>query len=133
MNYPIFKHIRHFALVVVLGLSSQVMGQTATDTSTTDDTVTSDGIAHISSKILHGDANNDGHINISDVTVIINKIIGKEPQDFFFANADVDSNGLINISDVTKIINIILYGITDSDDPRLPTGDPDGGDPEDGI
>ena len=55
-----------------------------------------------------GDANNDGFINISDVTAIINYILNKNPEGFVIDNADVNGDGLINMSDVTNIINIIL-------------------------
>ncbi len=57
---------------------------------------------------LLGDANEDGFINMSDVTFVINYILGKSPSPFVFANADVTDDGYINMSDVTAIINIIL-------------------------
>ena len=55
-----------------------------------------------------GDANHDGYINMSDVTTIINYILGKRPTPFYFNEADVNKDGFINVSDVTTIINIIL-------------------------
>ena len=55
-----------------------------------------------------GDANNDGFVNISDVTVIINYILNKNPEGFVIDNADANGDHLINMSDVTAIINIIL-------------------------
>lgn len=131
MTYPVFNHICHLAFALMLGLSAEAMGQTVT--SVTNNHAAAEGITHISSKILRGDANNDGHINISDVTVIIVKILGQDPQNFYFSGADTDDNGLINITDVCNIINIILYGAPDTDDPRLPTDDPEGGNPGDGI
>ena len=131
MTYPVFNHIRHLALALMLGLSAEVMGQTVA--SVTDDHTASEGITHLSSKILRGDANNDGHINITDVTVLIAKILGQSPQNFYFSGADTDGNGLINIADVTNVINILLYGDPNTDDPRFPTDDPEGGNPEDGI
>lgn len=57
---------------------------------------------------LLGDANDDGFINMSDVTTIIEYVLGKNPSPFVFANADVNEDGFINMSDVTSIINIIL-------------------------
>lgn len=60
------------------------------------------------SAALLGDANEDGFINMSDVTFVINYILGKNPSPFVFANADVTDDGYINMSDVTAIINIIL-------------------------
>lgn len=61
-----------------------------------------------SAAALLGDANDDGFINMSDVTTIIEYVLGKNPSPFVFANADVNEDGFINMSDVTSIINIIL-------------------------
>ena len=57
---------------------------------------------------LKGDADNDGLINILDVSTIINYILNKNPSPFSFTNADVNGDGLMNIVDVTEVINIIL-------------------------
>ncbi|MDO4512032.1 MAG: endonuclease [Bacteroidales bacterium] len=54
---------------------------------------------------ITGDINGDGQVNVSDVTMLINIILGTEapkPQ------ADVNADGDINVSDVTSLINIIL-------------------------
>lgn len=55
-----------------------------------------------------GDANHDGYINMSDVTLFIEFILDKQPSPFYFNEADVNKDGLINVSDVTAVINIIL-------------------------
>ena len=55
-----------------------------------------------------GDANHDGYINMSDVTVVIEYILGKSPSRFYVNEADVNEDGWINMSDVTNIISIIL-------------------------
>ncbi len=57
---------------------------------------------------LRGDANGDGLINMSDVTAVINYVLGRLPAPFVFANADTDGDGYINMTDVTNIISIIL-------------------------
>lgn len=57
---------------------------------------------------LLGDVNNDGLINMNDVTAIINYILGKNPGNFSSANAELNGDGYINMQDVTAIINIIL-------------------------
>ncbi len=62
----------------------------------------------VSSTMLKGDANGDGLINMSDVTVVINYILGRNIDDFSFDNAELTGDGFINMSDVTAIINIIL-------------------------
>jgi hypothetical protein len=50
--------------------------------------------------------NGDGKVNVSDVTKLINMILGIIPtnQDA----ADVNADGKVNVSDVTALINIIL-------------------------
>ena len=57
---------------------------------------------------LLGDANDDGFINMSDVTSIIEYVLGKNPSPFMFINADLNEDGYINMSDASGIINIIL-------------------------
>ena len=57
---------------------------------------------------IPGDANNDGFVNMSDVTAIINYMLNKTPEDFVVENADINGDNFINMSDVTAIINIIL-------------------------
>ena len=57
---------------------------------------------------LLGDANDDGLINVSDITTIINYVLAKNPSPFSFVNADYNGDGLINMSDVSVIINVIL-------------------------
>ena len=57
---------------------------------------------------LLGDANGDGVVNVSDITAVINYILGMTSSNFVFDNADVNEDGVINVSDITGIINIIL-------------------------
>ena len=54
---------------------------------------------------LIGDLNGDGKVDVSDVTLIINMILGTETQS---SAADINTDGEINVSDVTDIINQIL-------------------------
>ena len=53
-----------------------------------------------------GDVNRDGQVNVSDVTVLINMILGNLATDN--ETADVNGDGNVNVSDVTTLINIIL-------------------------
>jgi len=55
---------------------------------------------------LKGDVNGDDEVNISDVTALVNIILGKATD----ANGTADVNGddEVNISDVTALVNIIL-------------------------
>lgn len=52
-----------------------------------------------------GDVNHDGFINIADVTLLVNIILGKASN---VTEADIDQNGTVNIADVTLLVNIIL-------------------------
>jgi formylglycine-generating enzyme required for sulfatase activity len=53
-----------------------------------------------------GDANNDGEVNIADINVVIDVILGGGSN----AAADVNGDGEINIADINAIIDIILGG-----------------------
>ncbi len=53
-----------------------------------------------------GDVNGDGRVNVSDVSVLINMILGIVPTDQ--ALADVNGDGRVNVSDVTALVNLIL-------------------------
>lgn len=61
-----------------------------------------------STAALLGDANDDGFINMLDVTAMINYVLGKDPSPFVFANSDVNGDGFINMTDVSSVISIIL-------------------------
>ena len=51
------------------------------------------------------DINGDNTINIQDIIIVINIILGELPiQD----SADLNQDGLINILDILQLINIIL-------------------------
>lgn len=55
---------------------------------------------------MPGDVNDDGAVNISDVTDLINYLLSNEPINEL--NADVEPDDIINISDVTALINYLL-------------------------
>jgi hypothetical protein len=57
---------------------------------------------------LPGDVNDDGKINIEDVTFIVNYLLNNDSTKINLANADVDKNGIINIYDVTTLIENLL-------------------------
>jgi len=59
--------------------------------------------------IISGDVNQDGIIDILDIILIINFILGQESPDSTAGIAsDLNSDGTINIQDVILIINLIL-------------------------
>ena len=62
-------------------------------------------------KMLFGDVNRDGHINITDVTALVDIILNKdnvEPYRYDHEAADVTQDTKINIADVPALVNIIL-------------------------
>lgn len=59
---------------------------------------------------VKGDVNGDGRVNISDVTALINYLLGDNTSTVQLDNADVNSDGNINISDTTALINKLLGG-----------------------
>ena len=57
--------------------------------------------------VTRGDVNNDGSVNISDVTALIDHLLsGTTPP----ASADCNQDGGVNISDVTALIDYLLSG-----------------------
>ena len=59
-------------------------------------------------EVLLGDVDGDGSISISDVTALVNIILGRDNADYNHEAADVDGDGDVSISDVTALVNIIL-------------------------
>ncbi|MDO4511355.1 MAG: leucine-rich repeat protein [Bacteroidales bacterium] len=53
-----------------------------------------------------GDINGDGNVNVSDITALINKILGTAT--YADEVCDINADGAVNVSDVTALINMIL-------------------------
>ena len=51
-----------------------------------------------------GDVNGDGNVDVSDINIVINEILGKGGT----YNADVNGDGTTDVSDINIVINIIL-------------------------
>ena len=61
-----------------------------------------------------GDVNADGSVNVSDITALVNQIIGSGS---YSAQAcDVNGDGEVNVSDVTALVNLIINGGGESED-----------------
>ena len=58
--------------------------------------------------VLRGDANNDGIIDVADITTIAAYILGNTPDIFNADNADANSDGNIDVADITSTAGIIL-------------------------
>lgn len=57
---------------------------------------------------LTGDVNDDGTVNIGDVTDLIDYLLRNDSTLINTANADIDGDGNINITDVTELIDYLL-------------------------
>ena len=55
-----------------------------------------------------GDINGDGSVDVTDVNIIVNIILGKDNASNYPGNANVDGQGGIDVSDVNVIVNIML-------------------------
>ena len=70
-----------------------------------------------------GDCNCDGSVNITDVTCLIDYLLGNEQSSFNALNADVDNDSSIDIRDVTKLIDYLLSGSWPWTPPEIETED----------
>jgi hypothetical protein len=60
--------------------------------------------------VTKGDVNGDGFVNITDVLLLINYILGNDVE-IIFNNANVNGDTDVNITDVTMIINYLSNNI----------------------
>ena len=60
----------------------------------------------LSKNVKFGDVNGDGIVDVSDVTALINMILGTTPADLEVA--DINADGILDVTDVTALINAIL-------------------------
>ena len=59
---------------------------------------------------LRGDVDQDGRVNIADVTALIDYLLTNDATGISLANADSDLDGRVNIADVTALIDYLLTG-----------------------
>lgn len=60
----------------------------------------------LSKNVKFGDVNGDGIVDVSDVTALINMILGTTPANLEVA--DINADGILDVTDVTALINAIL-------------------------
>ena len=70
--------------------------------------ITINGIIGGEEEGLLGDANEDGSVSVSDVTVVVNYILGFDTNVINLKNADVNKDNTIGVADVMGIVDIIL-------------------------
>ena len=57
---------------------------------------------------LPGDVNLSGTVDVTDVNIVVNIILGRDQAANYDGRADVNSSGTVDVSDVNAIVNIIL-------------------------
>ena len=57
---------------------------------------------------LLGDVNGDGKVDVTDVNIVVNIILGKDNAANYDGRADLDNSGKVDVSDVNAVVNIIL-------------------------
>lgn len=55
-----------------------------------------------------GDVNHDRTVNITDVMMTVNHVVGQTPAGFHVEDADVNGDHVINISDIMAIVNLVV-------------------------
>ena len=55
-----------------------------------------------------GDLNQDGLINVQDIILTINLVLGASPSDYELCSGDINEDGVIDILDIIIIVNLIL-------------------------
>ena len=68
--------------------------------------------ALLEAELMMGDLNMDGNVNVTDIILEINIIIGalENPTDYQWVVGDINSDGALNVLDIVGIVNIILNG-----------------------
>ena len=57
---------------------------------------------------LMGDVNLDGKVDVQDVNILVNILLGTDQASNYDGRADVDGNGKVDVADINTVINIML-------------------------
>lgn len=63
---------------------------------------------------MAGDVNGDGSLSVSDVTAMVNYVLGISVDNFDISVSDLDGNNEISVADIMQLVTMILDGITPS-------------------
>lgn len=55
-----------------------------------------------------GDVNGDEHVDVNDINIIVNIMLGKDSADNYDGRANVDGEGEVDVADINAIINAML-------------------------
>lgn len=59
-------------------------------------------------EVTAGDTNGDGVVDVSDVTAVVNFILGQKQEGYNPVAVDVNGDTVVDVTDVTALINLIL-------------------------
>ena len=57
---------------------------------------------------LYGDVNFDGSLNVNDIVLMVNFVLGETPTEEQSLTADINQDGILNILDVILVVGEIL-------------------------
>lgn len=66
-------------------------------------------------RVLRGDVNADGRIDVGDLTALVSFILNTDTSHFVRAAADMNNDDAVNVTDYTLLVNKILSGDTDTE------------------
>ena len=68
-----------------------------------------------------GDLNGDGQLSVSDLTLLVDRILtGDSTMNFEFRIADLNNDGQLTVSDVTLLVEMILNGTIEEPEVTTP-------------
>ena len=95
--------------LTVSGVSGGLATMKVTVTDADNSTYTRNiNVAVIGGASKKGDANNDGIVDVADITAIASFILGTTPEAWNQTNADANNDGNIDVADITATAGIIL-------------------------
>ena len=59
--------------------------------------------------VINGDSNGDGCVDVADIVVVANNILGNTPANFIESAADVNGDGAVDVADIVALANILLH------------------------
>ncbi|MBR6182251.1 MAG: dockerin type I repeat-containing protein [Prevotella sp.] len=57
-----------------------------------------------------GDIDGNGMVTVTDVTCLVNIVLGSAMEGLIIGNADITGDGMVSVTDVTALVNLILNG-----------------------
>ena len=58
--------------------------------------------------VVRGDINGDGTVDVSDLNIMINIMLGKAQANGYPGIPDLNVDGIVDVSDINIIVNIML-------------------------